>query len=403
MTIRDLVAAAVAALSSRPLRSVLTTLGIVIAVAAIIAVTSVVQGLQRSITSELRELGATWIMITPESPRSGMRRARPLTWDDAEAIVAGVPAIELVAPQIGSRGTAGYGAAQCDAQIVAATDAYQDVTGRGVERGRHLSHLDLARRANVAVVGRTVVAQLGLGDDPVGREIRVGRHALTVIGVLRKQGQLFGHDADDQIVVPYGLARVVLGGRATETTQLVIRAAHAGAVERARDGAARVLRARHAIDTDDDDDFRILAQDEMLRTMTDILGGVTAVMAAVVGVALVVGGIGIMNIMLVSVAERTSEIGLRKALGARPTDIFAQFVVEAAILAACGGAVGVVLGYLTGMLLFACLPDGFGDAYVPAWGVVLAVGCAALTGVVFGSGPAARAAALEPIAALRHE
>jgi putative ABC transport system permease protein len=281
-------------------------------------------------------------------------------------------------------------------------DDFPEIHNYFVADGRFFSDIDLRHRRKVAVVGRHVADELRLGESAVGREIYVGGRAATVIGVMEEKGQALGQDLDDLVFVPFDTALTLFGRRAGDQVQLRLKA-EPDAVAEVEEGIRRVLRRRHAIPDDDPSDFQVLKQDDLLDLYRSILGAVTAVIGGVVGVALIVGGIGIMNIMLVSVTERTREIGLRKAVGARRRDILWQFLIEAVALSLLGGVLGLALGYGLGALVIALLPIDLPPAYVPLWAVLLAFGFSAAVGVFFGIYPAGKASRLDPIEALRYE
>ncbi len=397
---------ALSALATNKLRSALTMLGIVIGVAAVIAVVSIIQGLERMITDQLHGVGTTFVQVTPDlGPRNGLVTGRHvrLTWDDGRAIAARVGGIRLITPILVGRATLKYGDREhTPASVEGVNQDYPEVANHTVDRGRFLSRIDFDNHRKVVVIGRRVAQDLGLGSRPVGREIYVGPYAATVIGVMEEKGQSLGRDLDDIAFVPFNAALTLFGRDAGDTVQLQLQARDAAAVEAVRDGIKQVLRQRHGIAAGETDDFKVEVQDELLKTTGSILNNITAVVIGVVGVALLVGGIGIMNIMLVSVTERTREIGLRKALGARRKDVLVQFLIEAVTLSLAGGAIGLALGYGLGVGAAHLLPS-WPPARVPLWAVGLAFGFSALVGVFFGSYPAGKAAKLDPIDALRFE
>ena len=398
---------AAGALRANLMRSILTTLGIVIAVAAVIAVVSIVQGLQYMIVGQLEEVGANFIFVAPrfeQQQAPGMiTRQVKLTWDDGRALAEEVPGIELITPVVLGKEEVRYRNRRHQPEFVIATDdEFPEIHNFFTDRGRFFSQIDLAHRRKVAAVGSSVVEELRLGDDPLGKEIYVGSLAATVVGVMEEKGQSLGQDLDDMVFIPFDTARTIFGRRAEDQIQIRLKAAP-DAVDEVVDGITRVLRRRHGLGRDEPDDFQIFRQDDLLRIYRSILGGVTAVIGGVVGVAMIVGGIGIMNIMLVSVTERTREIGLRKAVGAKKRDILFQFLIEAVSLSLLGGAIGVALGYGLGAAVIALLPVDLPPAYVPLWAIALAFGFSAAVGIFFGIYPAGKAARLDPIEALRWE
>jgi putative ABC transport system permease protein len=277
------------------------------------------------------------------------------------------------------------------------------VLNHTVERGRFLSRLDLENHRKVAVIGPKVADKLKLGREPLGREIYVGNLPVEVIGVMEKKGETLGTDLDDRVFLPFGTAMALFGRAAADRVEIDMQATTAEQVTAVRDAIRRLLRRRHHLAAGRPDDFRITIQDELLKQVTGILSGITAVVGGVVAISLVVGGIGIMNVMLVSVTERTREIGVRKAVGARRRDILMQFLIEAVTLSLLGGAVGLALGYGMGALVVAVVPANLPPAHVPLWAVGLAFAFSAAVGIFFGIYPAGKAARLDPIEALRYE
>ncbi len=393
------------AIRANKMRSALTTLGIVIGVAAVVAVVSIVQGLDHAITREFESVGGTYIKVIPfadpNDPESANREML-LTYEDGLAVMEQATAIEHFNPLFVHAGRATRRDRKEFVTVLGVGAFYQEVSNHWIERGRFFSTLDLDRRAPVCLVGRGVVDSLRLGADPVGAEIAVDGEPCTVIGIFEKKGHALGEDPDKVVTMPITTAEDRYGVGASRRIHLDFQAVDADSVERAKDQITAVLRKRHAIADGKGNDFFIVMQEEILKTTSTILGTVTWVVAAIVGISLMVGGIGIMNVMLVSVTERTREIGIRKAVGARRSDILVQFLLEAVALSLFGGVLGVVLGAAIGVVGAKLIP-GFPDAHVPWWSIALAFGFAATVGVIFGTYPAAKAAALDPIESLRYE
>ncbi len=400
---------AFSAIRANKMRSVLTTLGIIIGVAAVIAVVSVVQGLQAMMNKEFEGVGATYMMVFPDTNQGGghgvqIARQVKLTWDDGQAIRAQVPGIQMITPVVAGSEIAKYRDRSYRPGFIMGVNAdYPEVNNHTVDQGRFISRIDLQHRRKVAVVGRKVVDELKLGDNPLGKEIYIGSTPAMVIGVMEKRGQSLGTDRDDLVFVPFDAAVSLFGRAAGDRVQLQLQAGSPERVDEIKDGIQRVLRQRHHITKKDPDDFKVVMQDEILSAVNRVLGGVTAVVGGVVSIALLVGGIGIMNIMLVSVTERTREIGVRKAVGARRQDILVQFLIEAVTLSLVGGAMGLAVGYGLGALISSVLPGDFPPAVVPLWAVGLAFGFSAVVGIFFGIYPAGKASRLDPIDALRYE
>jgi putative ABC transport system permease protein len=397
---------AIAALRANLMRSILTTLGIIIGVAAVVAVVSIVQGLQFTISNQLQGVGATFIIISPKTDRDipGMvARQVKLTYDDGKAVEDKVPGVKILTPTIFGRATLKYrDRKHTPAAVIGVNENWQDVNNHAVERGRFFSRIDLENRRKVVVIGEKVIEELNLGPQPLGKEIYVDTYPATIIGVMEKKGQSLGMNVDDLAFVPFDSALALFGRNAGDQIQLRLQADAPEHVEQVKDGITRLLRQRHRLPSDQPDDFEIQTQDEILNTVNTVLGTVTAVVGGVVGIALLVGGIGIMNIMLVSVTERTREIGVRKAVGARRQDVLIQFLIEAVTLSLIGGGIGLALGFGLGALVSKLIP-GFPPAHVPLWAVALSFGFSAIVGIFFGIYPAAKASRLDPIEALRYE
>ena len=407
MVVSENIRIALRALRANKMRSMLTTLGIIIGVAAVIAVVSIVQGLQFMITKELQGVGATYVMVLPKhDPNQGpgvLARQVKLSWEDGQAIRDQVPGIRLITPLIAAPGqVVKYHERQHSTFLLGVSQDWPEVNNHEVELGRFFSRVDMEHRRKVTVVGRKVVEELEL-SDPIGKEIYVGDLPVSIIGVMEKRGQSLGQDVDDLVFIPFDTALTVLGRTAGEQIQLRLQAESAAVVDQVKDGITQVLRQRHKITEGQPSDFDVMLQDEILKTVGSILGMITTVVGAVVGVALLVGGIGIMNIMLVSVTERTREIGIRKAVGARRQDVLVQFLIEAVTLSLVGGAIGLFTGWGLGALVASLLPGDWPPAHVPFWAILLAVGFSAIVGIFFGIYPAGKASRLDPIEALRYE
>ncbi|HZF10565.1 MAG TPA: ABC transporter permease [Thermoanaerobaculia bacterium] len=396
-----------AALRANTLRSILTTLGIIIGVAAVITVVSLVQGMQYMITKELQGVGSAYVMVVPNlqhgQPETVARQIK-LTWEDGQAIRQRIPGVRLITPAMLGQADVHYRDRSHTPDLVLGVNQdWPDVINFTVEQGRFFSQLDVSDRRKVVVVGPEVVDELALGPDPIGKEIYVGRYPATVVGVTEKKGQAMGMNLDNMVFLPFDSALTLFGRRAGDQIQLRMQAQGSEVVDEVKDGIIRLLRQRHKIAKGDPDDFQVLVQDEILGLVKRILGSVTAVVGGVVSIALLVGGIGIMNIMLVSVTERTREIGVRKAVGARRQDVLLQFLIEAVTLSLLGGCLGLALGFGLGTGIAKILPGDWPPAHVPLWAVGLAFGFSALVGIFFGIYPAGKASRLDPIDALRYE
>jgi putative ABC transport system permease protein len=393
------------ALARNKLRTGLTMLGMIIGVAAVITLVAMGNGAQSVIEAQIKGAGTNMITVnagnfTMGGVRMGLGASSTLTPEDAEAIRAEVPGVQLVAA-----------GSQVRSQVIAGNQNwYTRVQGTDVDlpairawatrTGAFFSPQDVSSAAKVAVLGSTVSIQLfGEDADPVGQVIRIRSQPFKVIGVMAGKGQGMGEDMDDQILVPYTTVQKKLLG-VTFIHNVTVSAASAAETSRTADAIAILLRTRHKIVPGQDDDFMIRTLEEMADIRTQAMGTLTSLLAGIAGVSLIVGGIGIMNIMLVSVTERTREIGLRMAIGAKGRDVLLQFLVEALALSLVGGGIGVALGFglAEGMARWMSWP-----AKVPTDAVVMAFGFAAATGIFFGFYPAQKAARLNPIDALRFE
>jgi putative ABC transport system permease protein len=398
-----------AALRANLMRSILTTLGIIIGVTAVVAVVSVVQGLQFLATNVFEGVGAAFLIVAPkadnqDAPPGVVSHEDKLTWADGQAIREQVQGIRLITPIVEGAAQVKYLDRQHQpASVEAVNSDYPEVWNHMVDSGRFFSRIDLEAHHRVTVIGTKVVDELELGRDPVGKTIYIGSDPATVIGVMEKKGQSLGKDLDDIVFIPFDAAPMLFGRRSMDQVSLHIQAVDAPAVDAVRDGIKNVLRRRHHLAKGQPDDFEIVVQDEILKQITGFLSGVTAVIGGVVAISLLVGGIGIMNIMLVSVTERTREIGVRKAVGARRADVLVQFLIEAVTLSLLGGALGLVLGYGLGALVTAAVPVHLPPPHVPGWAIALSLGFSGAVGIFFGIYPASKAAQLDPIEALRYE
>ncbi len=396
---------ALRSLWANKMRSLLTTLGIVIGVAAVIAVVSLVQGMSQVITVEINQLGASSIIVEPHRPpgREGKKLGRvELTWEDGQALVANCPAVEAIAPLVQRLEQVQHGEESADYPVVGTTPIFQDLRNYYVGFGRFFSDVDERERQKVCVIGNAVIEDLKLPRNPVGRELRIGRHGFRIIGVMEPKGDFFGQNFDKFVLIPFSTAVAIYGHGAGRQVALLARAVDPGAVDRGAQQIEDLLRIRHRLRPDQPNDFQVVTQKEILKAFTKVANGVSYVVAGVVSIALFVGGIGIMNIMLVSVTERTREIGVRKAVGARRLHILQQFIIEAVTLALVGGIVGVLVGVGVGIVVARLIPNWPGW-YVPPWAVVLSVSFSSAVGLFFGIYPAAKAARLDPIESLRYE
>ena len=397
---------AFASIRAHGFRSFLTTLGIVIGVAAVIGMVSIIQGLSYFVNQQFDGLGTNSLTIQSYTPRADAlqgRRAR-ITVDDLELIKARVEGITSITPIIFSNGANNqiqYGSQITATQLSGTTYAYQNVFGIYMQNGRFLSDSDNNTRRRVAVIGEELRNNLSLPDNPVGEFVKIGDEWVRIVGLAEPRGQILGQSQDNYMVVPFNTMRTLSGNQVEPDIFIQLSLRDISQTENIRNRITALLRDAHDLDEEDDDDFQVQTSEQLASTVTSILGSVTLMMGGIVSISLFVGGIGIMNIMLVSVTERTREIGICKAIGAKRHQILLQFLFESLVLCMIGGFIGLLLGYGIGLAVAAAID--LPEAYVPLWAVVLAFGFSAFVGIVFGIMPAAKAANLDPIEALRFE
>jgi putative ABC transport system permease protein len=389
------------------LRASLTILGILIGVAAVVTVTALGAGARDQVSSQIQNMGSNVILVAPQSAAaSGAKGAlgagARLTEDDGRALVREAVSVTAVAPALRSRAQIVAGEKNWSAQVIGSTRSFFPVRSWHVARGSEWDEHDEATKAKVCILGSTVVTKLFGSEDPIGRSVRVGRHSWRVVGVLESKGEApFGGDQDNLVLMPIGSMR----GRVMRTAPgfagvLLVSATSAETTQRAVAQVESILRQRHHIEDGREPDFWIRTQQEFQQMQTAIYSLLTALLVMIAGVSLIVGGIGVMNIMLVSVTERTREIGIRMAIGARAGDIMTQFLVEAVVLALIGGVSGALAGI--GIIRFFADTLDWPMKLDPV-ALTVAVLTSAMTGIAFGFFPARRAAGLDPIVALRHE
>ncbi len=398
---------ALLSLGRNKLRATLTVLGILIGVAAVVAMTALGDGAKASIEGQLGALGVNLLWVYPGANTQGGARGEAgsratLTEDDANAIAREVDAVQSVAPVLSASAQLVVGANNVATRVTGSTPEFFRVRDWGVSAGRIFEDSDLRSSAKVCVIGQTVRTNLFGEADPVGRVVRIGRLPCTVIGLLTPKGQgSFGQDYDDTVVMPLTSVRGRLRGSAgREVDQIMVSVRDAALMDTAQQSLTSLLRQRHRIANDQEDDFFVRNLQDLMSTLEQTRSTLSTLLMSIAAIALLVGGIGVMNIMLVSVTERTREIGIRLAVGARSSDILAQFLVEAVTLSLIGGAVGLAVGYGAGVMLGRTMQ--WAVAFSPT-AALIAFGTSAGIGVVFGFFPARRAAKMDPITALRHE
>jgi len=407
---------AVRALAANKLRALLTMLGIIIGVAAVISLMSIGRGAQAAVTERIQGLGTNLLFIRPGSAqqggiRGGQGSAQSLSLEDAQTIAEQVPEVTGVAPEIGGFAQLVANGQNWNTRVTGTTEDYPTVRNFNVASGDFFTRQNVDGRARVVVLGSTVAQNL-FGDlDPIGESVRISRSGqpgstFRIVGVMETKGGTGFGNQDDQVFVPVSTyhtrlapARTVRGSYQVSTINVQV--ADADVMQEAVQEIGAVLRQRHRVTQDD---FTIQSQEDFLQTAAQVTGIMTVLLGAIAGISLVVGGIGIMNIMLVSVTERTREIGIRKAVGARRRDILLQFLVEATVVSVLGGLIGMSLGVGLARLLSGVDLNGQKlTTLVTADAVVLSFTVSAAVGLFFGIYPAMRAARLHPIEALRYE
>ena len=409
MTIAQSFFEALESLSGNKLRSGLTVLGIVIGVAAVIAMLAVGQGAQASITGSISGIGTNLLFVFRGDSGNNVRNPKPLTLGDAEALrdQFAAPSIEAVAPALQGNGVVSYSGEQTSPQLFGVTPEYFQVRNLKVAEGEPITEEHMLGRASVVLLGSGVAETLfDRTNGLIGETVRIEGQPFRVIGVLEsKGGGAFGSE-DDQVIIPFTTAQARLIRRSTNDRVdiIFVQALDGDLVTQASDEIAQILRTRHRTAVGADD-FTVFTQQDLLTTFESITGILTIFLGGIAGISLLVGGIGIMNIMLVSVTERTREIGLRKALGARKRDILTQFLTESSLLSLIGGIIGIMLGWLISFIV-GRIAEASGTAFTPLVGIdaiLLATIFSAAVGLFFGIYPANRAASLEPVEALRYE
>lgn len=414
MTMRpiELVRFAAGAIIAHPMRSALTSLGVVIGVAAVVMMTSIGLGAQQRVTSSIAGLGSNLIIISPGAARTagggfvrqGAGTGESLTEADATAISERVEGVAAVAPIVRGGAQLAADGANWNTRVEGVTPDYLTARDLAIAQGRMFDEREARQGRKVIVIGPTVARELWGDDDPLGKRVRVGRTPFEVIGVLESKGQSgFGQDQDDIVLGPLQAVRSRVVGRrvrGSAVQQIFVKAESEDQLDRVQEDATNVVRELHRIRPGDEDDFSVQNMASILEASQAAVATFTILLAAVAAVSLVVGGVGIMNIMLVAVTERTREIGLRMAVGAKRSDVLIQFALEAVTLSLAGGLIGLTIG-AGGAFLLAKL--GNWPVAIPPWAGPLSLGFSMLVGLVFGAYPSWRAAQLDPIEALRRE
>ena len=406
MNTTNLLKIALRALANNKLRGFLTMLGIIIGVASVITMLAIGQGSKRSIQAQISEMGSNMIMIQPGADmRGGVRQdasaMETLKLQDYEDIVNETRYVSATSPSVNSSGQAIYGANNAPTTVYGISPDYMEIRRYEVEDGDMFSDQDVQTAAKVCVIGKTVLDNLFPGgENPVGKVIRFQKLPFRVVGVLKSKGyNSMGMDQDDLILAPYTtIQKKILA--ITHLQGITCSALKEEYTDQAIDEISEILRRNHRLRETDDDDFTIRSMQELSTMLTSTTDIMTTLLAAVAGISLLVGGIGIMNIMYVSVTERTREIGLRMSIGAKGMDILAQFLIESILISVTGGLIGVLFG--VGAALIVNVVAHF-PIYIQPWSVLLSFVVCTVTGVFFGWYPAKKAAQLDPIEAIRYE
>jgi len=405
MRLIELVRLAISRLGTSRVRSALTMLGIIIGVASVVALVAVGQGASSGITSRINSLGTNLLTINAGASFTGFVRgasgsATTLTLDDASAVSA-ITGVAAVSPELSTSKFVVYGTSNTTTTILGTNQNYASVRAYTMWQGRMLTDTSVEQSLRVAVLGSTTAEDLGLDATSIGKDITIGGIPFQVVGILQSKGSTTSTSADDQILVPVStLKRYFTGTASTGVRSIGVSVATATQMETVKAQITTLLETRHDIASTASDDFSVADQTQLLSTATSVYSLLTVLLAGVASISLVVGGIGIMNIMLVSVRERTREIGIRKAIGAKNRDILLQFLVEALVLSILGGLIGIVIGLVASALIGQIA--GWGFVFNPAT-LIAATLFSLVVGVVFGVWPARQAAKLNPIAALRFE
>ena len=400
MKLADLLQLALSRLSTGKLRTALTMLGVIIGVASVVALVSVAQGATKGISDRLQNLGTNLVTVSPGFTRTGATRgaigsATTLTLDDSNALTS-LSGVAAVAPQLTTNKLVVAGSQNETARIVGTTPGYLSVFAYQMWAGSFINEAAIDNKLRVAVIGATTADNLSLTEASVGTTINIGGLPFVLIGILQPKGGT--GNSDDQIVVPFSTVRELFVG-SNSVSSIGLSAKSQEDIAAVTSEITATLEQRHNITTGVDD-FNITSQAQLLGTVSSVSDVLTFLLAGIASISLLVGGIGIMNIMLVSVRERTREIGIRKAIGARGRDILSQFLVEALALSLAGGFIGILVGVVASLAIGTYA--GWGFVFNPGT-VVVAVGFSLLVGIIFGVWPASQAARLDPVVALRYE
>jgi putative ABC transport system permease protein len=406
MKLGNLFKVAMNALRRNKMRSFLTMLGIIIGVASVITMLAIGQGSKKSIQDQIASMGSNMLFVIPGSMRmggvqQGTTNSQRLTVIDANAIKTGCDAIIAVSPEVRANGQAVYASSNWPTTIYGGNEQYLGIKSWAIVSGRNFTAEEAKGSSKVCLIGRTVADELfGEGIDPTGETVRFKNIPFKIIGLLKEKGQnSFGQDQDDVLIAPYTtVQKRILAQTYIQTIQMSARNAEASALAKAQ--VEEVLRRTHKLRENQSNDFEIRSQEELATTMTSVTDILTILLGAIAGISLLVGGIGIMNIMYVSVTERTREIGLRMSIGGRGRDILLQFLIESILLSVFGGLIGILIGFAASRIVAALTSW---PITVMMSSVILSFAVCTVIGVFFGWYPARKASDLDPIEALRYE
>jgi putative ABC transport system permease protein len=398
---------ALLAIRAHGFRSFLTTLGIIIGVASVIAVVSVVQGLSYSINAEFENLGTNTLTIRADTPFKEALKGKiaRITLDDYQTISDNVTGIDSMTPTYQGFGRVReikFGSQMEVSNVLGTTASYRQVNSLYIDQGRFITLDDDKKSRRVVVIGPSLIEKLNLPSQPLGQFIQIAGEWFKIVGVTVSKGELFGIDQDNIVIMPFSTIQSLIGRQTKPQITIQLSLSKNADTHQVVSTIRRLLRSNHNLSHEQIDDFKIQTPEQLKSSFTSIIDGITMVLGGIVSISLLVGGIGIMNIMLVSVTERTREIGICKAIGAKRHHILMQFLIEAVVLSLLGGLIGIALGFGLGVLASMIIPN-FPPAAVPLWAILVAFGFSAGVGVVFGIIPAAKAANLKPIDALRYE
>ncbi|MBQ4405049.1 MAG: ABC transporter permease, partial [Selenomonadaceae bacterium] len=392
-------------LAANKLRSFLTMLGVIIGVTSVIALVSVGMGVKKNILDNISRLGSNMLIVMPGSAnRGGMRGAAgsviTLTYDDAEAIKNKIKNVDYVSPTVQNSYQVVYGHENWNTTVTGVIPEYVSIQSLELKSGLFFSEHDVDVRNRVAVIGSTVAANLFESVNPVGKKIRIGNAPYTIIGVLNSKGQSSGgQDQDDVVLIPLTTAQERLIG-VTYVRSINVQVSEADKMDEVQNNIEKLLRQRHRIAAGAEDDFNVRNLTSLMEMMTSSATMITLLLGAIAGISLIVGGVGIMNITLASVTERTREIGIRKAIGATYSNIMLQFLIESTMISVIGGIIGIIIGVGAAQLI-----SKFGGftTVISSLSIAASFGFALFVGIFFGMLPARKAARLDPIEALRYE